>query len=483
MPDILSQGGSRGRGTWRPWAAAAAVLLLATVVIVQHLPRHRQSPAQPARAAGGVAPPPPAASGAAATAGGRAGEPGGITGRTLPWDARLGLPATGAQPAWFRPGAGRLKPIGGLPPQRSGYQFTRMAGGWAVQAGPGATAGCGSCAGPPRPVYFLADRAWSVTRVGMADAVAPGAAAGALWLTSYPPDADTRGAAGTAREVSIAGTPLGPPLTLPAGYLINRATDRGLLLAPTTPRPATTADELWDPAARQAGRMFEGVIAASAREIAWAGRCARHCRVHVLNLATARTAVVQLPAANSVANAAFSPDGRFLALQVSFSDSGDDGALDMQLEVMTVASGRLASVPRLWVSSDALVSFGWPARSDILVAALSFTAGAELASWHPGAGRLAVAGIRPGQSPASLITGQSPATPPDRAKTGSAVPPGRQQALRACAWWPAGSRHPESAARVMRIRASAEAPGHAVAGISRAGRAARSATARPAGPG
>jgi hypothetical protein len=125
----------------------------------------------------------------------------------------------------------------------------------------------------------------------------------------------------------------------------------------------------------------------------------------VLNLATGRPTVVGLPAGNSVANAAFSPDGRFLALQVSFADNGDDGALDMQLDMVSVATGRLVSVPRVSVSSDALVSFGWPVGRDVLVAALSFTARVQLAAWTPGAGRLAVADVRSRQSPAALIIG------------------------------------------------------------------------------
>jgi hypothetical protein len=401
VQDILSQGGTRKPRPWRPWVAAAVVLVVAAVLVVQHLPHARPERGQAGRAAAAR----PAVPGAAAVVAGQPNGPGGIVGHTLPWDARLGLPATGRQPAWFWPATGRLKPIGGLPPQRPGYQFTRVPGGWAVQADSGGQPGCGSCAGPFRSVYFLADRAGAVTRVGMADAVAPGATAGALWLTSYPPGADARTAAGTAREVSVAGAPLGAPLRLPAGFVIDQATDRGLLLAPAVPRAGFSAYELWDPAGRHPVRSFAGVIAASAREIAWAPPCARRCRVHVLNLVTARPAVVDLPAGNSVANAAFSPDGRFLALQVSFADNGDDGALDMQLDVASVATGHLMNVPRVSVSSDALVSFGWPASGDTLVAALSFTARVQLAAWRPGAGRLAVADVRPGQSPAALIIG------------------------------------------------------------------------------
>jgi hypothetical protein len=403
VQDILSQGGSRKPRPWRPWVAAVVAALVAAVVIVQHVQRHQQARGQPGRAAVTAT---PAVSGAAVAAGQPNG-PDGIVGNTVPWDTRLRLPATGKQPAWFWPTTGRLKPIGGLPPQRSGYQFTRVSGGWAVQANSGAQPGCGSCAGPLRSVYFLADRAAAVTRVGRADAVAPGATAGTLWLTSYPPGADARTAAGTAREVSVTGAPLGPPRALPAGFVIVQATDRGLLLAPAVPRAGFSAYELWAPAGGRLGRSFAGVIAASAREIAWASPCARRCRVHVLNLVTSRRTAIDLPAGNSVANAAFSPDARFLALQVSFANNGDDGALDMQLDVASAATGRVTNVPRVSVSSDALVSFGWPAGSDVLVTALSFTARVQLAAWRPGAGRLAVADVTPKQSPAALIIGPS----------------------------------------------------------------------------
>jgi hypothetical protein len=373
--------------------AAAAVLVLVAVVIVRHLPLSRHS-VRPVRAA----------SGAAAPVAGLAAVPDGITGQVSAWPGGLRLPATGQRPVWFWPATAQVVPIGGLPPQRSGYQFIRTAGGWAVQAGPGAHADCGTCAGPRRAVYYLADRAGSVTRVGLADAVAPGTA-GALWLTSYPPDADPRTAAGAAREVSIAGAPLGPQLQLPAGYLIEQATSRGLLLAPVTPQPGTMADKLWDPAAQQTSRTFDAVIAASTAQVAWTAPCIARCRVQVLNLATGRHVSVGLPPGDSVANAAFSPDGSFLALQVSFGNNADGGELAMQLELVSMASGRLTVVPGSWVSSDALVSFGWPADSDSLVAELSFMTKVQLASWRAGASRPAIAVLRSPQSPASLVVG------------------------------------------------------------------------------
>jgi len=63
-------------------------------------------------------------------------------------------------------------------------------------------------------------------------------------------------------------------------------------------------------------------------------------------------------------------------------------------------------VPETWVSSDALVGFGWAASGDSLVAELNFTTKVQLASWHPGERRLAIAVLRPQHNPASLVVGQ-----------------------------------------------------------------------------
>jgi len=394
VPDILSQGGGRESGPWPRRVAVAAALVLVAVTIVHYLPRSRHGTARPAAV---TATAPAAVSGDA----GVAAEPDGITGQTSSWPGGLRLPMTGQRPVWFWPATGRVAPIGGLPRQPAGYQFVRVTGGWAVQAGP---AGCGSCAGPRRTVYFLADHAQAVTPVGLADAVAPGAA-GALWLTSYPPDAEPRTAAGMAQEVSITGRLLGRQLRLPAGYLIEQGTDRGLLLAPVAQDSGTMPDTLWDPAPPQPDRAFAGVIAASATELAWVPPCVARCRVQVLNLATNRQVSIELPAASSVADAAFSPDGSFLVIQVSFSDDSDDGELAVQLELVSMASGRLTAVPDTWVSSDALVGFGWPAGSDSLVAELSFTTKVQLAAWRPGERRLSIAVLRPG-NPSSVMIGQ-----------------------------------------------------------------------------
>ena len=91
---------------------------------------------------------------------------------------------------------------------------------------------------------------------------------------------------------------------------------------------------------------------------------------------------------------------------MSFSNEADDGGQAVQLELVSMASGRLTAVPGTWLSSDALISFGRPASSDTLVAELSFTTKVQLTSWRPGASRLAIAVLRPQQSPASLVIGQ-----------------------------------------------------------------------------
>jgi hypothetical protein len=405
VDDILSQGGDREPSPWpRRLAVIAALIVVAVigVVVYRSFPRHQHAPAAIPRASVTASPAPvPTASATPSLP----PEPDGIGGHTLAWDRSLRLPAAGTQPVWFSPATGDSSPIGGLPSDRSGYQFIRAVGGWAVQANPAVRAGCGSCAGQPAPVWFLADGARSVTRVGTASLVAPAATADAVWLTSYPLGANMSTAAGTAREVGVTGAPLGPQVRLPFGYMIDQATNDGLLLARVSQQPGVVLYKLWDPSAAQTSREFAGVIAASTSEIAWTTPCAPQCGVQILDLATGRHTSVKLPAGSSVASGAFSPDGGFLALQVSSSNNGDDGALAMQLDVAPVASGRLTAVPGTFVSSDALIGFGWPAGGDSLVAEFSFTTKTQLASWHPGASRLAVTVIQPGRNLDSLILG------------------------------------------------------------------------------
>jgi hypothetical protein len=393
MDDILSQGGDRKPSPWPRRLAVIAALIVMAGAGVFYLSRPHQRHA------------PVASPSAPATASPAPNEPSGIAGQTLPWATSLRLPAAGAQPVWFSPASGQSEPIIGLPYVKAGYQFIRTVGGWAVQANPGGPLECSGCAKPSMPVWFVADGARSATRVGTATLVAPSATAGAVWLTSYPPGVNMNTATGTAREVSSTGSPLHPPVKLPAGYIIDQATDRGLLLAPASQQSGTPAYQLWNPAAPRDSRTFSGVIAASPTEIAWTLPCASTCRIQVLDLATGRRTAVALPAASSAASAAFSPSGDFLAIQVTSASTGDDGALAMRLEVASVASGHLTAMPGTFVSSDALVGFGWPASGDSLIAKFIFTTKVQLASWHPGAARPAVTVIQPGTSQASLILG------------------------------------------------------------------------------
>ena len=137
--------------------------------------------------------------------------------------------------------------------------------------------------------------------------------------------------------------------------------------------------------------IFRGVIAAGADEIAWAPPCVTGCLVRVLRLpagarqARARETEIRLPAFSSAANGAFSPDGKLLALELTFGDGGNGGALATQLEVAPVASDHLTIVPGSWASSDAMAGFGWPSDDDSLVAELSFMTKVQVASWHLGA--------------------------------------------------------------------------------------------------
>jgi hypothetical protein len=393
MDDILSQGGDREPRPWPRRLAVMAALLVLTGAGVFYLSRPHQQRA------------PAATPSTPATASPAPSEPSGIAGQTLPWATSLRLPITGAQPVWFSPASGHSEPIGGLPDVSTGYQFIRAVGGWAVRANPGGLLECGDCVKPSMPVWFLADGARSVTRVGTATLVAPSATAGAVWLTSYSPGVSIHTATGMAQEVSSTGSPLHPPVKLPPGYIIDQATDRGLLLAPASQQSGTPVYQLWNPAAPRDSRTFTGVIAASPTEIAWTSPCASTCRIQVLDLATGRHTAVALPAASSAAAGAFSPSEGLLALQVTSANTGDDGALAMRLEVASVANGRLTAVPGTFVGSDALVGFGWPTSGDSLVAKFIFTTKVQLASWHPGATRPAVTVIQPGTDQASLILG------------------------------------------------------------------------------
>ncbi len=413
MPDILSQGGDREPSRWPRRLALIAAVVLVVALIVQHVTSQGRTPGRSAAAS----PSPPtqsAVAGPVATGidgpvspgvAGAATFPSGISGHTAPWSRDLRLLVGGTRPAWFWPATGRTTPVPGLPPASSGYELTRVEAGWVMLASPSADVSCASCAAAPVPVYFLADGARAATPLGDADEVAPGAAAGAVWLTTFPAGADMVRVSAAAQEY-VRGKPAGPPVRLPAGYVIDQATSRGLLLEPVLQQPGAETYKLWDPDTQLSTRVFEGVVAASPSEIAWAPRCATACTVRALNLTTGHQTVIALPGGSSAADAAFSPDGRFLALELSYYDSDDDGALAVRLDVAPLSTGIAESVPQIFVSSDAMIGFGWPTDTDSLVAELSFTTAVQVISWSPGAARLAVATVRMRQVAADVAVGQ-----------------------------------------------------------------------------
>jgi hypothetical protein len=400
VDDILSQGGDRDPSPWPRRLAVIGALIAAAVagVVYVSTPHHPHPPAASPTSTSDTPVP------AGLIAPGPQAEPVGISGPTVAWTGNLRLPVAGTRPAWFEPATGRSTRIGGLPADSVGYQFTRAGGGWAVQASPAGRTECGDCTVPSLPVWFLADGARSVTRVGTANQVTPAVGADAVWLTNYPATADADTAPRTAREVSAAGTPLAAPVRLPTGYVIYQATDRGLLLEPVSQSVGPLSYTLWNPADPQASRTFENVVAASPAEIAWTPQCSATttatCPVHLLDLTTGRQTAIDLPTGSLAVGAAFSPSGGLLALQVS-----SDDAQVIRLEVASIATGRLTALPGASVSGDALVDFGWPTGGDSLVAEFIFATKVQVASWHPGATRLAVTAIRPGQGQDSLIVG------------------------------------------------------------------------------
>jgi hypothetical protein len=415
VDDIISQGEDRRPPGWRRrLAIVAGVVAVAALVVVEHFPhgltaRHHPTGAIKVTANGrqihvqygggvaiirlraegpGTVPLPPPLTG--------------ILGKTASWPGGARIPRTGAEPTWFWPATGRAQAIRGLPDDRFGYLFTRVDGGWAIQPDPIGPPGCGGCAGmPPVPVYYLADRASTVTMVGSANQVAPAATSGALWLIDFHPNTGRSNALGITQEFSGSGRPIGPAIRLPRGYVISQATGRGLLLAPLTIGGEGTSDELWDAATGRVIRRFSDVLAASPDEIAYTPRCGTTCVVRLYEVTSGRDLGIVVGPGRSVASGAFSPDGQFLALQVSSDDDG--GGLAMRLEVASTASGQLTSVPGTFVSSDALDGFGWPGPGDDLVAELTFATRVQIAFWDAARSRLSVAVVAPDQEPTALV--------------------------------------------------------------------------------
>jgi hypothetical protein len=399
--------GGGGRGRRRAVIGACVVVLIAAAV-VWYVPglRHHGGHPQPGALGGTAAA--SAAPGDAAQEGPAVDSPPPIrpalmTGQSLPPTAGLRLLLGGQSPAWLTVSSDRAERIRGLPRGGTDYQLFRVTGGWAAQPFPPDDAGCDSCAPAPLPVYFIADGAPAAREIGVASVIAPAAGPGVLWLVSYRPGADMSTAAGTAREVGSAGTSLGPRVTMPAGYVIDQGTRAGLLLVREQPGSRPDEYELWDPGTRRVTRSFPNLIAASATEIAWTPSCAGNCGVDVLDLPAGRVRDVTVPARSTATEGEFSPDGDLLALLVTTSSLEGGPAIENQLMVATVASGRINSVPGTAVGSGIALDFGWQPGSELLIADVTADAQHQIPGeggqwqigvWRPGDAQLSTTFMR-----------------------------------------------------------------------------------------
>jgi len=403
VSDIISYGKDRGP-RWRSRrlaVVAGCVTVALAAAFIWYLPglHHHGGQARP-----GALGPSPAAQGDGLNTG-----PGPLptrpplmTGQPLPHAASLRLLLGGQSPAWLLVPSGRTEPIRGLPGRDIGYQFVRIAGGWAAQQFPPGTAGCENCAPSPLPVYYIAEGSQAVSRIGTADVTAPAAVRGALWLVSYPRGTDMSTAAGTAQEISVTGAALGPRIRLPAGYVIDQGTRAGLLLVQEQSSGAFRY-ELWDPGTRRVTRSFVNVVAASPTQVAWLPACAGSCLVHLLDLPGDRTGEIPLPRQSTTGEGAFSPDGRFLALLVTAEVTAGGHPAANQLMVATVATGQLTAIPGTTVGSGIGVDFGWQPGTRRLIADVTVgTQGQpewQIGEWQPGDARLSTTRIRaPGGS-------------------------------------------------------------------------------------
>jgi len=411
MSDLLRHGPDHEPPWWTsPVALAVAAAALVGLVLLAHglLGRHaRHSPAAEhptrLRTPGGPASSVPIA--VAPNVIPRPRAPTKFSGIAMSAGDGFQLLLGGPAPGLFSTATGRFQPVIGLPLWRPGYEFTRVAGGWAVQRYSPPQAICQECDAPP-PVYFLGDQKTRAVVVASGYDATAAATPGDLWLTAYLPDANIGNSAGTVQEVTVTGHAVGRPSLLPSGYLIDRAVHGGLLLAPYSRGPGLATDELWNPAMRRVVHEFTNVIAASSDEIAW-NPCTGACPLKIITLTTGETEIIQLPRGGWADGGTFSADGRLLAVQVSADIQQNGYAATTRIEVIAVAGRRLRVLAGTRVSSLVGVSFGWLAGSDRLVAAIPGPTGVvQLGSWQPGASHLSLQSVRLPDG-ASLVLGDS----------------------------------------------------------------------------
>jgi hypothetical protein len=297
------------------------------------------------------------------------------------------LVPTSAGAGWYSSATGRTEPISGLPTVAEGYQFERLAGGWAAWP-VSYSSPCpeNKCAGPPTTFYFIADGSPTATRIGTGyeyDGVDSGARAGTIWLVTYSRVNSPLTGTSFAQLVGTSGRPLGPRYLMPANYVMGRGIGRYLLLDLGTDQ---THYELWDPATRRVLDRFDNVVAQGPEQVAWTRGCSG-CRLEITNVSTGKTVITSIPDSSANLNAALSDDGRLLAVQVS----------GQELTIVSTATGSVTRIAGTALSTSAVEDFDWQNTSHRLIVTAwpSSQAGPDqIAYWQPGDTKLHVATIR-----------------------------------------------------------------------------------------
>jgi hypothetical protein len=310
-------------------------------------------------------------------------------------------PMSEGQPAWYSTATGTEKRISGLPLQTQGFFVYGR-----VQGGTWESGGCirYRCYAP-HEYYFIADGSHTATPIGTGIAnwgLVPSSGA-RVWLLSYPHywDNPARTSA-TVRLVSTSGRGLGQHYLLPAGYWLQAAVGRYLLLRNLERLPSEHAPDafvLWDPSARRVVRNIDNPIAVSQDQIAWTDGC-RGCHVQLLNVATGKTVSTSLPAGPQ-------PHSSHLTTVWGLGSFSDNGQLLVYetfggtVDIVSAKTGMLLlGIPTVGAGEQSAA--GWLDGGPVLMVAAGPRFGtrgtprppAQIGIWQPGDTNLRVATIK-----------------------------------------------------------------------------------------
>jgi len=217
---------------------------------------------------------------------------------------------------------------------------------------------------------------------------------GAVWVATYRSATEKLSGSWHAQLVSTTGRPLGPRYRPPRDYLLGSGVGSYLLLVNDNQQNLSI---LWDPATGRVLRHFANVIATGPGQIAWSPGC-YGCRVQIMTVPAGTTMTAPVPGDPTAVKAAFSDDGRLLAVQLP----------GQPIEVFDTASRTLTAIPGTGLSAADWQNFGWQSGSHRLVIAAgpnNQPGPAQLAYWQPGAARLRIATIHNPVEASNLQTG------------------------------------------------------------------------------